>query len=121
MTIETGIPENDRDLLAAEYVLRLLDDASRAEARDMLAADPAFADAVARWEIRLASLLDTVTGVQPPVALWPRIRERLGVADKPESNVVRFEPRAKIWKGYSAAMTAIAAALAVALVLDTDA
>ena len=46
------------DLLAAEYVLGVLDAAQRREAQARIDRDPAFARLVSEWDARLAPMLD---------------------------------------------------------------
>jgi anti-sigma-K factor RskA len=70
-------PADDIDLLAAEFVLGLLDsDAHRAAAR-RLDSDPGFAVAVEAWERRLTALALQIEPVTPGVDVWPAIARRL--------------------------------------------
>ena len=57
---------DDRDMLAAEYVLGTLDAAERANVASRLGADADLALAVAAWEDRLSPLLDGVHEIAPP-------------------------------------------------------
>jgi anti-sigma-K factor RskA len=70
-------PPSD-DLAAAEYVLGLTDRATREAAQARMVADPAFAEAVARWERRLGDLALEIAPADVPPALWQRIGARLG-------------------------------------------
>ncbi len=54
-----------RQLLAAEYVLGVLDAAQRGDAKRLLAQDPAFAAEVTFWEERLGGLTSEVLPVTP--------------------------------------------------------
>jgi anti-sigma-K factor RskA len=56
----------DRDLLAAEYVLGVLSAAERREAERRLQADLAFQRDVAFWEERLGGLASSIMPVTPP-------------------------------------------------------
>ena len=68
--------EDDRDLLAAEYVLGTLDADDRANVQMLLAIDPGFAETIAKWERRLGELHQLVDPVEPPAAHWARIQAR---------------------------------------------
>ena len=72
------MPE-ERDQLAAEYVLGTLSLEERAGAEALLASDPAFAAAVARWQDRLAPLDDATPPVAPSASLWRRIEAAIDV------------------------------------------
>ncbi len=75
MSDETGM--NDREGLAAEYVLGTLPLSDRAEAERLIARDPAFAAMVADWEGRLAALSDNYAEVPAPAGLLDRIEAQL--------------------------------------------
>ena len=113
--------EGDRDLLAAEYALGLLEGAERSEAEALAASDQGFREAVASWSGRLAPLLDEVEPVQPPGEVWRRIEAALrppAVAaeeDRPGSNLVSLRRKVALWRGFAAGATAIAASLALVL------
>jgi anti-sigma-K factor RskA len=82
--------QEDRDALAAEYVLGTLDREERAQALALIEADPAFAEQVRRWERRLGALNVMVDEVEPPPDLFERIRARVGGA--PPSEGMRLPP-----------------------------
>ena len=119
--------DDDRDALAAEYVLGLLRDAEAVEAERRLADDADFAQAVADWRRRLADL--DMTAAPQPVgpALWTRIAGSLALASAaPVAPAMRTAPRPEqpgflsqlwdslgFWRGLSAAAVAAAAALVV--------
>ena len=69
--------EDDKDVLAAEYVLGTLDAEDRANAQMMMAIDPAFVAAVANWERRLGELYALIDPVEPPKANWDWIKARI--------------------------------------------
>jgi anti-sigma-K factor RskA len=69
--------DRDDDLLAAEYVLGVLDLAERGAFEARLKAEPRLATSVARWEARLTPLADKVRPVHPSADLLPRIEARL--------------------------------------------
>ena len=69
-------PSPDDDLLAAEFVLGLVEGADYARAQELMQTSPAFAAAVAVWQARLAPLDDEIAPVTPP-NLLPQINDRL--------------------------------------------
>lgn len=109
---------NERDLLAAEHALGLLEGEQLLEARGLAAADPAFARAVADWEERLAPLLAAVPEVEPPAALRQRLLDAVA-AQRPDGQVVPLKRRLRFWQGVSAAASAIAASLALVVAYDS--
>ena len=68
---------DDRDLLAAEYVLGTLDADERASVAARLPADAGLAGAVAAWEDRLAPLAAASPDLAPPAALRDAVMARL--------------------------------------------
>jgi anti-sigma-K factor RskA len=70
--------DEEKDSLAAEYVLGTLDRDEREHARSLLSLDPEFAAMVRRWEQRLGELNVLVAPVDPPEGTWERIKARLG-------------------------------------------
>lgn len=103
----------------AEYALGLLDGEELRAARALAASDAGFAREVARWNGRLAPLLDEVDPVSAPPAIWPRIQGSLGTATG-ESNVVVLRRKVNVWRGMTGAMTALAASLALIVVTRPD-
>lgn len=112
-------PENERDLLAAEHALGVLDDAQRAEADGLAASDEGFARLVDEWHERFAPLFDEIAPVTPDSALWDWINDALDGQVGRGSNVHKLERRVTAWRTYSAAISAVAAALLLAVALDT--
>ena len=104
-------PSDDRETLAAEYALRLLDgdDLSKAEARAK--SDPGFAAAVARWRGRLAPLDAETAVVAPPAGLWDRIEAAVSGRSASNDNVVDLRRKLNRWRTATGAMTAVAASL----------
>ncbi len=103
---------SESDLLAAEYALGLLEGEALLEARGLAATDAAFARAVEDWQRRLAPLFDEIGEQAPPEDLWERIRQ--AIAGLPEGgNVIELKRKVSLWKGLSAAASAVAASLAV--------
>lgn len=110
-------PFDKHEQLAAEYALGVLAGADRVRAQRLEAENPVFADRVQWWNDRLSPLLDDIAAVEPGPALWIRINAALD--GEATSNVVPIERALKRWKQATAALSAIAAALLVVLVLPS--
>lgn len=108
--------DEKNDDLAAEYALGVLDGDELRRAREFAGMDPAFRAEVARWSGRLAPMLDEVAAVAPPARAWRAIQERLGGV-APAGNVVVLRRRVQQWRGIAAAMSALAASLAIFMVV----
>ena len=100
----------ERDALAAEYVLGTLEAREAAELRVRMETDAALAAAVADWEHRLAPLLTLAPPEAPPHDLWARIERSLGAT--PARKEWRFP-----WPALGIGASAVAAGLAAFLVL----
>lgn len=103
------------DLAAAELALGLLDGEARASALERVAADPAFALAVAWWEARFAALFADGADVAVPPAVLRRIEASLdgmGRDDGRWAPAANDNPGVGPWRG-----AAIAAGLAACLLL----
>jgi len=120
--------EDDRNLLAAEYVLGVLDGAERDAVQRRADADSALSDAITEWENRLSPLAILVPSVAPPAALWNRIATSCGIsplAAATEAGTARaaHPPRASLmrrlnfWKSTTALGFGLAAALAIVVVI----
>jgi anti-sigma-K factor RskA len=72
--IEAAMQDDDRDALAAEYVLGTLSVEERDHAEALLARDAGFAQIVRLWEHRLGELNVMVEAVEPPPDVWERIK-----------------------------------------------
>lgn len=107
---------SERDLLAAEYVLGVLEGEALLDARGLIATDPGFARAVDDWHERLAPLFDEIGEHRPPDAAWARIRSTIATA--PTDNVVALKRQLGLWRGLSAAATAVAASMALVVAYD---
>jgi anti-sigma-K factor RskA len=106
----------DRDLLAAEYVLGTLEGEEAREAARLLDSDAAFAASVRQWEARLAPLASGVAPVAPPEEVWARIAASTGAASG-EVVPLAFRRRLRVWQGGAALALAVAASLAAFIVL----
>jgi anti-sigma-K factor RskA len=101
----------ERDALAAEYVLGTLEARDAVRARALIEADAGFAQAVARWEARLAPLQALAPPEAPPPELYARIAATLDPAPTPR-------PRWRFpWPAFGLGAGALAAGLAAFLVL----
>jgi anti-sigma-K factor RskA len=80
--IETAMQDEERDALAAEYVLGTLSVAERDEAEALLGRDAGFAETVRVWEHRLGELNVMVEAVEPPPDLWERIKTGIDGAER---------------------------------------
>ena len=109
---------SERDLLAAEYALGVLEGAALLEARGLLVSDPGFADDVAQWQDRLAPLLDEIADEPPRPEAWELIRSAIAGSASPQDNVVVLKRRLGFWRGASAAASAIAASLLLLVAFD---
>lgn len=103
------------DVMAAEYVLGLLEGEELLAARAREASDPAFAADVAFWQDRLAALLDEIAPQTPREEVWERIAAELeGASDSAE--VISLNARIRRWKiatGFAAAAAVAAVSLLV--------
>ncbi|WP_439497679.1 anti-sigma factor [Bosea sp. (in: a-proteobacteria)] len=130
---------NERDALAGEYVLGLIEGADLAAFDRRLESDSDLAAAVERWRAHFAAIDATVTPIAPPPGLWSRIEADLaGVAQAPvraAAEAVRPSPRGTtspasrlqdwwnslfVWRGAALAGALAAIVLAVGLVGALD-
>lgn len=107
----TATELSDRDRLAAEHALRLLEGEDLVTARGLMASDPDFAALVAQWQERLAPLLDEVGEAAPRPEVWAEIQRKLA-HDVPGGEVVALRKRVRQWQFASMASAAAAIALA---------
>lgn len=70
----------ERDRLAAEYALGVLEGSDAARAEALFETDAAFTAAVTRWAAHLAEIDRSAPEVEPAAALWDRIGAGLGPA-----------------------------------------
>lgn len=69
--------EPEREILAAEYAVGVLDLAERVHVRRLIAEDAEFAELVAKWEDRLSPLDNDVAPVAPPASVRSTVAARL--------------------------------------------
>jgi anti-sigma-K factor RskA len=74
--------DDDRDALAAEYVLGTLSADERDQVEALLVIDPSFAEIVRVWERRLGELNAMVEAVEPPPDVWDRIKTEIDGAEQ---------------------------------------
>jgi len=109
---------NERELLAAEYALGVLEREERERAQALAGSNPDFAALVDRWNEHLSPMLAEIGEVQADPRLWESINRRLDSEGGRGSNVVALERRLRLWRGYAGAATAAAAALLLVIGLD---
>ena len=109
-------PEEERERagLAAEYALGTLEESEIPTARTLYESDAGFAREVEAWRERLA-LLDRATApIAPPERLLPEILKRIGrSAVSNVTPILRLRRELVFWRGATAALTALAAALLI--------
>ena len=84
--------DDDRDALAAEYVLGTLAADEREQAEALLVIDPGFAEIVRVWERRLGELNVMVEAVDPPPDLWDKIRSEIETQPHEPAPIEAAEP-----------------------------
>ncbi|WP_262271560.1 anti-sigma factor [Microvirga yunnanensis] len=83
----SGSINPDRNRLAAEYVLGLLESEELREAERLAERDPEFQMAVLQWQSRFAEINETASPVPVPETLWHRIEADLGEQAPPRLTV----------------------------------
>jgi anti-sigma-K factor RskA len=81
------ISHDDRDALAAEYVLGTLDYGERMGATNLLEVDHGFRGTVRIWERRLGELHLMVEPVEPDPKVWERIKDKIPALAAPAAPV----------------------------------
>jgi anti-sigma-K factor RskA len=109
--------DNDRNGLAAEYVLGTLDEPEKAQARALLRDDPAFAAEVEMWHRRFDPLL-AAPPVSPPADALDGIFAAIGRdAQNGSAELVKLRRKAAAWKWTAGAAAALAASLTAFIVI----
>jgi anti-sigma-K factor RskA len=130
--------DEDRQGLAAEYVLGTLDAAERAQADALLLEDAEFATVVRQWERRLGELNIMVAPVEPPAPVWDKIRDSIARASPatpmrlpelaapavaaqhgPSAEIIDLTQRMRRWRGLTVMTGALAASI-VAIVVARE-
>ncbi len=113
---------HDLEALAGEYVLGTLDSAERARAEQLMATDAVFQRDVNEWNQRLAPLSEAIDPISPPPSAWAKIEAALSSNNQASpqplvelaSQMSDLKSSLAAWR--FAAMTAVAASVALALV-----
>ena len=108
---------SDRNDLAAELALGLLEGEERAQALRLCLSDPAFAAQVEAWGHRLSPMLDLAPQQTPPGHIWSAIVARIGATSSASAAPERTVRRLRFWRGSALLSGAIAASLALVLVM----
>lgn len=113
---DPALTPEERDTLAAEFALGVLEEDERVRALRLQLSDAAFRTAVDEWEYRLGQLYRATPEVTPP-NLWPAIEPRLR-AQGTEGTVslIGMSRRVQLWRTTSLLSGAAAAALAILVV-----
>ncbi|WP_296272299.1 anti-sigma factor [Pseudomonas sp. UBA6323] len=101
----------ERRALIGEYLLGLLEEPEATEVRQLLEEDEDAARIALEWERHFLELSDRLPAHAPSQALWPRIRQSLGLHEAP-----RASPLATRWNSLLT-WRLTAAALAMALLV----
>ena len=104
--------------LAAEFALGTLRGRARQRFRRFMAEDPALADAVQEWELRLAPMAAAVASVRPPARVWRAIEERIGGAPARSGGIWAS---LAFWRNLGIAASGMAAGLLAAIVIAPQA
>jgi anti-sigma-K factor RskA len=115
MSDDRNLSPQERRQLAAEHALGLLQGEERSRAIALARDDQDFRADVARWRSRFAPWLGEVAEAQPPERVWSAIEQQIGAPG--ESNVILLKRRLSLWRGFAAAASTIAAALALILII----
>jgi anti-sigma-K factor RskA len=100
MTDITSLNEDERDLLAAEYVLGVLLSSERAAVDQAMATDTKLRRNVGIWSDRFFPLMAAVPAVAPPTYLFTRLQTAIG----PEANDKYTTRKGLGWVAIAAAM-----------------
>jgi anti-sigma-K factor RskA len=111
MTKAEPLSITDKDALAGELVLGVLEGEEKTQALRLMLADRDFAERVDRWREDSAGLFDGVDEVAPPAGTWAGIEARITPAAN-DNRVSRW------WQGGALASGAVAAALAVLMLMQ---
>ncbi|TBW58759.1 hypothetical protein EZI54_02500 [Marinobacter halodurans] len=104
------------DQLASRYVTARMTPLSRRRLERLMRQEPVLEQAVARWADRMAPLHEALPAETPPAELWPRIKAAVQTAgDDGISPPTASRGPLFMWR--TIAVTAVAAALALAVAL----
>lgn len=108
---------DEREGLAAEYVLGTLAASERLEAARLLATETSFAALVAAWERRLVPLALALEPATPPEHVRDKVMQAIAGTASGSAEVLALTRRVRRWQGLALAAGALAAALAAFVVL----
>jgi anti-sigma-K factor RskA len=108
------IDRPDDDTLAAEYVLGVLDNRTRAAVERRIARESGFAALVEAWQMKLVPWTDDVAPVQPPLDVWNRISAALP-PQRPARQSAGLWGSVMLWRWLTAGAGALALASLFAL------
>ena len=117
----------ERDALAAELALGVLEGEDLSVALRLMLSDPLFSEAVTRWEFLLAPLHDGFASVSPPDRVWHAIEARLGAGGQTQQPRETQRPphpairQLRYWRGAALLAGGIAASLALFLAFQQPA
>lgn len=109
MTHTEPSSETDRDVLAGELALGLLEGDERAAALRLMLSDRDFAARVAQWRAHQSGLFDAIGEEAPPARAWDGIAARIGAAN----DVSQASPALRWWRAGALGSAVLAAALAL--------
>ena len=110
---ETDPPDDDMEMLAAEYVLGLLTVAQLPHVAAWRHGSSRFDMAVRQWELRLLPLAEALE----PVAPSPRVWAAIARVTTPAQTRAGLWNSLKFWRGFSVAAGALCAGLVAAVLL----
>lgn len=117
MTHSEPLSETDRDALAGELALGLLEGEDRAAALRLMLSDREFAARVEQWRGHQSGLFDAIDEVDPPAGAWGAIESRISAANDTAS----ADPRSlRWWRAGAFGSGAVAAALALILLFPRN-
>jgi anti-sigma-K factor RskA len=104
------IPQDpqERDVLAGEYVLGVLDDEAAREVAAAIPTNAGLRDAVAWWENKLHPLATLAEPMNPPAEIWDSIEARIS---RSAGRARLSQPGAAAWRWSTGAFAALAAGL----------
>lgn len=116
---------DEREALAAEYVLGTLSAQQQAEVAAAMSGNGALRAAVYAWQDRLLALSARAEAVEPRASLWTRIDVALNVssprASAPPARAQPLWERLRLWQGISAVALAASLMFSVLLLQRADA
>lgn len=128
---DTQADRQERDALAGEYVLGLVDGADRTALEQRIEREPALAASVESWRAHLAAIDATARPVPPSPGLWPRIEAEIAAilpaaergrakAVKAGSTLADWWNSLFIWRGAAFAGALAAVVLGIGLIGALD-